>query len=47
MEDMISIVGFLFDACTQIFNTYTSTKLLASVLALWVVRRVVKVFLQL
>lgn len=47
MDGMSSIVGFLFDACTAIFNTYTSTKLLASVLALWVVRRVCKVFLHL
>lgn len=47
MESMTSIAAFLFDACTQIFTTYTSTKLLASVLALWVIRRVCKVFLHL
>lgn len=47
MAAFTAIADFLFEICTEIFNTYISSQLLAFVLALWVIRRVVKVFLHL
>lgn len=44
MDDMLQVASFLFTVFTTVFNLYTSTFLLSSVLALWLVRKVVKVF---
>lgn len=42
--DLTSLVGSIFAVLTQIFNLYTGVGLLGGVLALWLIRRVVKVF---
>lgn len=44
MSDLNLVVDFVFGLMTQIFNTLTSNWLLQSVLALWLVRRVCKIF---
>lgn len=44
MQDMLLLAGAIFDIMTQIFNLYTSTFLLSGALALWVLRKVYKLF---
>lgn len=44
MSDLQLVVNFVFGLMTQIFNTLSSNWLLQSVLALWLVRRVCKIF---
>lgn len=44
MEDLLLLVGSIFDIMTKVFNLYTSTFILSAVLALWVLRKVSKVF---
>lgn len=44
MEDMLLLAGIIFDILTQIFNLYTSTFVLSGVLALWLLRKAVKLF---
>lgn len=44
MSDLNLVVDFLFGLMTQVFNTLTSHWLLQSVLALWLIRRVCKIF---
>lgn len=44
MQDMLLLAGTVFDIMTQVFNLYTSTFVLSGVLALWVLRKVYKIF---
>lgn len=43
-EDLTALVGSIFALLTQIFNLYTGVGLLGGVLALWLIRKVVKLF---
>ena len=42
--DLNSLVDSIFQILTQIFNLYTSSILLSGVLALWLLRKAIKVF---
>lgn len=44
MDDMLHLASFLFSVFTSVFNLYTSTFVLSAVLALWIIKKVVKVF---
>lgn len=44
MEDMLLLASTIFDILTQVFNLYTSTFVLSGVLALWLLRKVAKIF---
>lgn len=44
MQDLTLVADWLFDVMTQIFNLMVSNWLLSSVLALWLIRRVCKIF---
>lgn len=44
MEDLLLLVGTIFDIMTDIFNLYTSTFILSGVLGLWLIRKVANVF---
>ena len=44
MSDLNLLVDFMFGLMTDVFNLLTSNWLLASVLALWLIRRVCKIF---
>jgi len=44
MNDLLLLVGTIFDIMTKIFNLYTSTFILSAVLALWLIRKVCKIF---
>ena len=43
-DDLNRIAGLVFDTMTQVFNLYTGSVLLSGVLALWLLRKVVKIF---
>lgn len=43
-DDLTLIAGVFFDTMTQIFNLYTTSAVLSGVLALWLLRKVVKIF---
>lgn len=43
-DDLSLIAGVFFDTMTQIFDLYTGSMLLSGVLALWLLRKVVKIF---
>ena len=47
LDDLTLMVGSIFDLLTDIFNLYTGTMVLTGVLALWLLRKVVKIFRQL
>ena len=47
LDDLTLMVGSIFDLLTCIFNLYTGTMVLTGVLALWLLRKVVKIFRQL
>ena len=47
LDDLPLMVGSVFDLLTSIFNLYTGTMVLTGVLALWLLRKVVKIFRQL
>ena len=47
LDDLTLMVGSIFDLLTSIFNLYTGTMVLTGVLALWLLRKVVKIFRQL
>lgn len=44
LTDLSQLADAVFSVCTQIFNLYTGTMLLTGVLALWLVRKVAKLF---
>lgn len=44
MQDLTLVVNSIFDLMTRIFNLYMSQWILTSVLALWLLRRVFKIF---
>lgn len=44
MEDFNLIAGTIFSTMKQIFNLYTSCFLLTAFFALWVVKRVARLF---
>jgi hypothetical protein len=44
LDDLSLVANSIFAVLTQVFNLYTSTFLLTGVLALWLVRKVVKLF---
>lgn len=44
MEDLLILSDTIFNLLTQIFNLYTSTFILSGVLALWLLRKVSKIF---
>lgn len=45
-DSLALIAGVFFDTMTQVFNLYTSSVILSGVLALWLLRKVVKIFRQ-
>lgn len=47
LDDLTLMVVSVFDLLTSIFNLYTGTMVLTGVLALWLLRKVVKIFRQL
>ena len=47
LDDLTLMVGSIFDLLTSIFNLDTGTMVLTGVLALWLLRKVVKIFRQL
>lgn len=44
LSDLSLMVDVIFNMLTNVFNLYTSTMVLTGVLALWLLRLVVKVF---
>ncbi len=44
LSDLSLMVDAIFNMLTSVFNLYTSTMVLTGVLALWLLRLVVKVF---
>lgn len=44
LNDLSLMVDMIFNILTQIFNLYTGTIVLTGVLALWLIRKVAKVF---
>lgn len=44
LADLSLMVDSIFNMLTSVFNLYTSTMVLTGVLALWLLRLVVKVF---
>ena len=44
MNDLYLVATFVFGLMTEVFNLLSSNWLLQSVLALWLVRRVCKIF---
>ena len=44
LTNLSLIVDSVFNVLTQIFNLYTTTAVLGSVLGLWVLRRIFKLF---
>ena len=47
IADLNELVGAVFEALTKVWELYTSELLLTMALALWVVRKVVKIFKKL
>lgn len=45
--DLNELVGAVFQALTQVWELYTQELLLTMALALWVVRKIVKIFKKL
>ena len=45
-EDLSLVAGTFFQVMTQVFDLYTGSMLLSGVLALWLLRKVVKIFRQ-
>ena len=43
-DDLNTLVDTIFSTLTQIFNLYTSSIVLSGVLALWLLRKAIKVF---
>ncbi len=43
-DGLSMIAGTFFQAMTQVFDLYTGSMLLSGVLALWLLRKVVKIF---
>lgn len=43
-QDLSLMVDSIFDLLTDIFNLYTGSIVLSGVLALWLLRKVIKVF---
>lgn len=44
MDDLALMADAIFNTLTSIFNLYTANLLLSGVLALWVLRKVAKLF---
>lgn len=44
MQDLLQVASWLFAVFSSVFALYTSTFILSSVLALWIIKKVVKVF---
>ena len=44
LEDLQMIVGWVFSRLTEIFQLYTAGSILTGVLALWLLRKVAKLF---
>lgn len=44
LDDLNSVVGFLFNTMTGIFSLYVGGGILTGVFALWLLRRVSKLF---
>lgn len=44
LEDLQLVVGWLFSRFTEIFRLYTAGSILTGVLALWLLRKVAKLF---
>lgn len=44
LDDLNVIVGFLFNALTSVFNLYLAGGVLSGVLALWLLRKVSRLF---
>ena len=44
MEDLALMLESVMEVCAQIFNIYTGSVVLGGVLALWLLRKVYKLF---
>lgn len=44
MDDLLVLADTIFNIMTQVFNLYTTTFVLSGVLALWLLRKVSKIF---
>ena len=44
LDDLNAIVGFLFDALTSVFNLYLAGGVLSGVMAIWLFRKVSRLF---
>ena len=44
LSDLAVLLESIMNTCTQIFNLYTGTIVLTGVLALWLLRKVYKLF---
>lgn len=44
VDNLNAIVGFLFNALTSVFNLYLSGGVLTGVLAIWLLRKVSRLF---
>jgi hypothetical protein len=44
LDDLNSIVGFCFSTLSQIFNLYLGGGILSGVLAIWLLRKVSRLF---
>lgn len=44
LDDLDAIAGFLFNALTSVFNLYLAGGVLSGVLALWLFRKVFRLF---
>lgn len=43
-DELSMIAGVFFETMTQVFDLYVGSMLLSGVLALWLLRKVVKIF---
>lgn len=43
-DDLNALADAIFSTLTQVFNLYTSSIVLSGVLALWLLRKAIKVF---
>lgn len=44
LDNLNQIVGFVFSTCTSIFNLYVGGGILTGVLAIWLLRKVARLF---
>lgn len=44
LDDLNSVVGFLFNALTSVFNLYLAGGVLSGVLVIWLLRKVSRLF---